>query len=354
MFGGYSGWGGRDTGYDGGPDRDYSSGESQWRDRGSGGRSWRDRGSFSSGYPGETEWRERGYGDDRQWRDRGYGQEPTSYGDWSESHDVTPHRYGGNERGRDWNREPDWEREGARGGREYSGRPYAGWRGRESGFSGSEGYGYGGGYGGGFGRDRDWSRERDWDRARSSMPRGAGYGWGTAYGGPGYFDLGEHEHTWRGDHEAHPMGRSEGGYPTGSPGSSAARGWRASGEESFPNTTTWDRSYAGRGPRGYQRSDDRICEDVCQRLTDHPAIDASRVEVTVENGEVTLSGTVDDRLCKRLAEDIAESVSGVREVSNQLRLSQRETQPTMGTTQSQQATTASTTGERTRTTTKSS
>ena len=42
----------------------------------------------------------------------------------------------------------------------------------------------------------------------------------------------------------------------------------------------------------------------------------------MSNGEVTLTGTVDDRQAKRLAEDIAESVSGVREVHNQIRVQQ--------------------------------
>jgi hypothetical protein len=78
--------------------------------------------------------------------------------------------------------------------------------------------------------------------------------------------------------------------------------------------------YAGRGPKGWQRSDDRIREDVNERLTDHPQIDASEIEVQVQNCDVTLTGTVDDRRAKRLAEDIADSVSGVRDVHNQLRV----------------------------------
>jgi osmotically-inducible protein OsmY len=82
--------------------------------------------------------------------------------------------------------------------------------------------------------------------------------------------------------------------------------------------------YSGRGPKGWQRSDDRIREDVNERLTDHPDVDASEIEVQVNNGEVTLSGTVEERRAKRLAEDIAESVSGVREVHNQLRVQQRD------------------------------
>jgi BON domain-containing protein len=78
--------------------------------------------------------------------------------------------------------------------------------------------------------------------------------------------------------------------------------------------------YAGRGPKGYQRSDERIREDVCLRLTDHPEIDATEIEVRVDGGEVTLSGEVDSRPVKRMAEDVAQSVSGVRDVHNQLRI----------------------------------
>lgn len=85
-----------------------------------------------------------------------------------------------------------------------------------------------------------------------------------------------------------------------------------------------ERNYVGLGPRGYQRTDERILEDVCVRLTDHPYIDASDMEVHVENGEVTLSGTVDSRGSKRLAEEVAESASGVKDVHNRLRVAARE------------------------------
>jgi hypothetical protein len=78
--------------------------------------------------------------------------------------------------------------------------------------------------------------------------------------------------------------------------------------------------HAGRGPRGYQRSDDRIREDICDRLTRHGRIDATDVNIAVNGGEVTLSGMVDTREAKRLAEDIAESVHGVRDVTNQIKV----------------------------------
>ena len=77
--------------------------------------------------------------------------------------------------------------------------------------------------------------------------------------------------------------------------------------------------YTGRGPRGYQRSDDRIREDVCDRLTRHGRLDATDIQVAVRSGEVTLEGIVDSREAKRLAEDVAESVDGVREVTNHLK-----------------------------------
>lgn len=78
--------------------------------------------------------------------------------------------------------------------------------------------------------------------------------------------------------------------------------------------------FAGRGPKGYTRSDDRIREDVSDKLMEHPDLDASEIEVRVSGGEVTLSGSVDSRWAKRLAEDVAESCTGVRDVMNQLRV----------------------------------
>lgn len=78
----------------------------------------------------------------------------------------------------------------------------------------------------------------------------------------------------------------------------------------------------GRGPKGYTRSDERIREEACDRLTDHSGIDASGIEVNVSNGEVTLSGTVDHRGTKRAAEMCIEDISGTRHVQNNLRTEQ--------------------------------
>lgn len=78
--------------------------------------------------------------------------------------------------------------------------------------------------------------------------------------------------------------------------------------------------HRGRGPKGYKRSDERIREDVSDRLYDDSYVDASDIDVTVSGGEVTLAGTVDSRDARRRAEDVAERVSGVTYVQNNLRV----------------------------------
>jgi hypothetical protein len=74
-----------------------------------------------------------------------------------------------------------------------------------------------------------------------------------------------------------------------------------------------------RGPKGFKRSDERITEDVCERIA-RSAINAEEVEVAVKDGEVTLTGFVDARYDKRILEDIADDVFGVSEVHNRLRI----------------------------------
>ena len=78
--------------------------------------------------------------------------------------------------------------------------------------------------------------------------------------------------------------------------------------------------YAGRGPKDYKRGDDRIRDDVCERLSWDDQVDATDVEVRVTNGEVTLEGSVETRHMKRLAEAVAERVPGVVDVHYTLRV----------------------------------
>lgn len=78
--------------------------------------------------------------------------------------------------------------------------------------------------------------------------------------------------------------------------------------------------HAGRGPRDYRRTDPRIQDDICQWMSDDPRLDARTIEVQVKDTDVTLTGVVEDRRARRLAEDIANAVPGVRDVFNNLRV----------------------------------
>lgn len=74
-----------------------------------------------------------------------------------------------------------------------------------------------------------------------------------------------------------------------------------------------------RGPKGFKRSDERILDDLCERIA-RTGIDADGLEVKVENGEVTISGIVASRVDKWRLEVIADDVFGVEEVHDQVRV----------------------------------
>ena len=181
-----------------------------------------------------------------------------------------------------------------------------------------------------------WRDERDHGRYDREFGRGYGsYGSGFGPYGGGY-----RRDPWRSnypqsEYSLYQQGRNSGG-PYGRPGHGHAehdRGWL---DRTSDEVSSWfgdddarrrremdaqDRGNRGRGPKGYVRSDDRIREDVCDRLSDDPVVDASEVEVSVAGSEVTLAGTVNSREERRRAEDCAERVSGVSHVQNNLRVS---------------------------------
>lgn len=158
------------------------------------------------------------------------------------------------------------------------------------------------------------ARRRDVEDAagRERAPRGVA----------GHYDpTGEREYAEgleRFEHDSHRArpsnprwGLDEGGIEFG----------RSSADGARPNQGP----YGGRGPRGYQRSDERIREDVCDRLTEASDLDASEIDVTVDAGIVTLTGTVDGRVAKRRAEDLAAAARGVHDVQNHLTIPQTRT-----------------------------
>lgn len=77
--------------------------------------------------------------------------------------------------------------------------------------------------------------------------------------------------------------------------------------------------HSGKGPKNYKRSEEKIKEDVNERLSEDPYVDASEIEVEVNGTEVTLTGTVDSKQARRRAEDLADRVSGVTHVQNNIR-----------------------------------
>lgn len=233
-------------------------------------------------------------------------------------------RYGSRGRNTDWSR-PDlpWLRQrnagdeaeqrsfGGHGyGEDYGSRRYGtGYRNEdyERG-SGNRGYGYGSGYGEGFERSGRYSgsHERDYPTNYESWSPDQGYGWrNRGYEGDDWQRQGSSgrygNRDWRGQNW---QGSGTGEY---SRWQGQSQNWQNRGR------------FSGMGPEGYQRSDDRIKEDINDRLTQHGDIDASHINVQVNNGDVTLTGDVDDRWMKRMAEDVAESVSGVKDVRNELK-----------------------------------
>jgi hypothetical protein len=76
--------------------------------------------------------------------------------------------------------------------------------------------------------------------------------------------------------------------------------------------------FTGYGPKGYQKSDDRIYEEVCEALMQSREVDATHIGVKVQNGIVFLSGRVGSRRMKKTAELIAEDRPGVKDVRNEL------------------------------------
>ena len=78
--------------------------------------------------------------------------------------------------------------------------------------------------------------------------------------------------------------------------------------------------YSGVGPRGYDSAGDPTGQEISSRLTQHGQIDASDIEITLDNGEVLLEGTVADDETKRLVEEALESISGVTSVQNMLQV----------------------------------
>lgn len=317
-------------------------------------RDWRRRGDWNTqngdfrgqGYFGDQDrfGDQRGFGG---WGSRenqgGFGDQEFSnrgpYGSLGQGYGMTSGGQGWQgQTGQRFGQESDW-RQRQFGGRGFGNEDqFGGWR-------GSERYGMTGG--GWQGIDQDWDNQRgyqgDWEQGQSRRGTwgqgpaesrfsgrqfGSGQGFGSEgyggqrFGGQGYGSqrFGSEGFGGQGGWGQGQMNQGFGGQGQGGLGS----GWVYEEVWLIPGPQT------GRGPRGYQRSDQRIEEDVCERLTQHGQLDANDIDVQVNNGEVTLTGTVESRQAKRMAEDAVESIPGIKDVHNQLRVQQGQGQMSQG------------------------
>lgn len=179
-----------------------------------------------------------------------------------------------------------------------------------------QGSGYGG-YGetpgeaaGGFDSGRHYSAEPGW---------GPGYGArgnerSRGHGGEGNF---QHGHDPRGPHpDPAPFDQARGAAPRSPDNDGLGSYWGRAGRGPMPPAPRY-----GRGPKGYQRSDERLKEDICERLMwrgEH--LDVSEVSIEVKDGNVVLEGAVPERRMKHAIEDVVDECMGVKEIENRIRV----------------------------------
>jgi hypothetical protein len=200
------------------------------------------------------------------------------------------------------NREDEWSRNH---GLDRSNEPAFG-----SDWSGSEGQGQRG-YGRGiYGESGLGEPNRDERWRPGSNPR------------PGYAPVGANDYRQSASRYGSGYGSREYGY--------GSRGYSPTGldrdrfgsqpDQGFRGRDFGGGGFAGRGPKDYKRTDERIREDVCDRLSQDDEVDASDISVRVGDGEVTLEGSTETRRQKHRAEEIAADVSGVNDVHNNVRV----------------------------------
>jgi osmotically-inducible protein OsmY len=269
-----------------------------------------------------------------RWRERYYGDrnEEERSRDWERDWDDQTGRRGfsgyprGGESESGWSRDSDENRWGQGGeSRRYQ-------RGQESGRNED----YGRGQEQGYGRSR--YSEGGYEESQYRQRQPSGYGGGMQRAGfrgeqqRGHGEFREQRHSasseWRPEdysQERQGYGRQyeeqsfAQPYPAGFQrefGLSQRAAQYRSGREGYSTTA----SHRGKGPKGYTRSDDRLKELICERLTDDPSIDASEISLEVTSQVVKLTGTVDDRQTKYEVEELIERCGGVKDIDNQLRV----------------------------------
>jgi hypothetical protein len=183
-----------------------------------------------------------------------------------------------------------------------------------------------------------WSSDYGWqDRNRSNMNYGNQQSWRDQNYGGGYSNTGsdynrnrgnmsnDYNQDWnrnrhRGD-DRYDSRRHDNNENWWDRTKDKVSGWFDKDDDNDRNRRSdYGGGHRGKGPSDYRRSQDRIREDICDRLTDDDRVDASHIRIQIEDDVVILSGNVNSREEKRRAEDLVESVSGVHNVENRLRV----------------------------------
>lgn len=288
---------------------DYESATNE-RTSSQGGRMGRAYGQEGGLGRGEQQWSP-GRSESQRWGEQGtYGAQGGSEYERSGSDYGREREYGGSQY-----RQGRGEQYGAGYGQAYGtqGSSYSGGQGRNYGQgnedysnlrgSGTEAYGQGDRSFGshGYGSGREFRGYEGGESGRRAGMRNWERGYGEGYGlSSGYAD----EQAYGNSYGAGESGSYASGYR-----SDLSREPGRSG-----------RSYRGMGPRSYTRSDERLLEDVNERLTEDDYLDATEINVRCVNGVITLEGSVAERWMKHRAEDLADASSGVKQVDNRIQV----------------------------------
>jgi osmotically-inducible protein OsmY len=262
-----------------------------------------------------------GYGGEGQ-----FGDQDRGYRDYSRGGNFEP-RYG------EGQRHGSGQSGGSEGnyGDSYGSSGSSNWRQQREGGS-YGGYGSTGDYGYGSQGRGKWSSQQDrssFGNFSSSNDESAQYygagnysAGGSGYGG-GYYGGGRQQ-SGVGVYGPSGLPSSQfGGHQQYSGGGGEYSGygnrtsWGDRGDQERPGLL---KRIFGRGPKGYKRSDERLREDISERLMQSDTIDSSEVTVEVVEGRVTLQGTVPDRYMKHAIEDVADSCPGIQDVDNRIRV----------------------------------
>lgn len=237
---------------------------------------------------------ERDYYQNRRYRPQGYSYDADRdmYGT------ADYNRYGTGYAGNDYERYSDYDRHGQRAGSGH--RPEdADWNRREIPHYNRRGERFG---------DAGFNHDYDYDRTRYGYPENRNadhFGRGRR---SDYYNPNRNEWTRPHDNDRDWWDRT---------GDEVAS-WFGDEEAERRRERDKRNDHRGKGPKGYKRSDEKIKSELEDELYNDSYIDASDMEVTVNDAEVTLTGSVESKWIKRRAEDLAETITGVEVVKNHL------------------------------------